>query len=110
MKLFMDLMDKYFKGCSPYIYSYTYDIDKREVLLTCAKSTYEWVPFKQLKFIDVLSFSEEIIDKEDAYDDSLIDSVIGIDRDPNGVYFIATEKREHRLTVGAKPIGQIISE
>ena len=96
-----DLTEKYFHGCSPYIQSLSYDLDRRELSLICFKSVDDQTPGKQLLFAEVNEFDE--IQFEDAGDKDLIDSIMGIHLSSNSVYCINTEKRELVLRVGVEP-------
>jgi len=97
----MDLLNKYLKGCSPYIHQLTYNLVAREFTLVCAKSIGDWVPHKGIRFTDVISFSENCF--EDILDDNGIDSVVGMHKVSDGVYCLNTEKREIVLKVGVTP-------
>ena len=98
----MDLLNNYLMGCSPYIIQLNYNLEKRELLVVCAKTVENWVPFKGILFKDVISFSETY-DEDDILDDDLIDSVIGLHEVSDGVYCLGTEKREIIVKVGTPP-------
>jgi hypothetical protein len=98
----MDLTEEYFSDCSPYIHELIYDLDAREVQLVCVNNPDERVPFKRLKFSNVLGFSEKMFD--DALAHNLMDSVIGIHFTQDGSYCVHTEKRELIIRVGTAPV------
>lgn len=103
----MALLNKYLSNCSPYILQFSYDLDEREIVIDFAKDTKDWLPGKRLIFSDILEFSQELL--EDAYEDTLIDSIMGFHLLDEGIYCVTTEKRELVLRVGADPISQIIT-
>lgn len=103
----MDLLGKHLKGCSPYIMKLNYDLEKREVILICAKSIGDWTPGKKLKFTEVTGFSEYVVDFEDMVDDNLTDSVMGLREIENGSYCLATEKRELTIQTMKKPFSEV---
>lgn len=104
----MDLLDKYLKGCSPYIMKLAYDLEKREVIMVCAKSIGDWTPGKQLKFTDVIGFTEQTYDFEDFVDDELTDSVMGLHKTQSGDYCLSTEKRELMIKTIKDPISMVV--
>ena len=99
----MDLLNKYLKGCSPYIMKLDYDLEKREVILVCVKSIGDWTQGKKLKFTDVTGFSEHVVDFEDLIDDNLTDSVMGLREIETGCYCLSTEKRELMIQTSKTP-------
>lgn len=104
----VDLLNKYLKGCSPYIMKLYYDIEKREVILLCAKSIGDWTPGKQVRFTEVTGFSEYIVDYEDMIDNTLTDSVMGLHKVKEGSYCLATEKRELTIPTEVRPFNDKI--
>ena len=104
----MALLNKYLLNCSPYIYHLSYDLNKREILIVCAKQIYDWTPGKQIRFSDVRSFSEQVFE-DDILEDDLIDSIIGLHEISEGIYCLYTEKRELIIGVGTEPVGEICS-
>lgn len=100
----MDLLNKYLNGCSPYIIALNYDLEKREFIVVCAKSISDWTKGKQIKFIDVIGFTE--IAFEELIDDDLIDSVMGLHQTQNGHYCLHTEKRELTIHTLKTPISE----
>lgn len=102
----MDLLNKYLKGCSPYIMKLAYDLEKREVTMVCAKSIGDWTPGKQLKFTDVIGFTEHAF--EDLIDDDLTDSAIGLHEIEKGSYCLNTEKRELVIQTLKKPTSEVV--
>lgn len=104
----MDLLNKYLKGCSPYIIKLTYDLEKREVVMVCAKSIGDWTPGKQLKFTDVIGFIEHTLDFEDFVDDEYTDSVMGLHKTQAGGYCLRTEKRELIIQTIKDPICKVV--
>ena len=87
-----DLMDEYLEGCSPYIDSLVYDINKRELLLVCVNNPEDCLPRKSIIFKGIESYAEETIDTE--YDDNCLDSVIGMPWINKDNFCIRTEKKE----------------
>lgn len=102
----MDLINKYISGSSPYIDKLTYDLDEREVIIVFLKKTYNSNSVMRLIFRDVLSFAEEMF--EDALEDNLTDSIMGMHMVSDNVYCVKTEKRELLLKVGLEPISEHI--
>lgn len=104
----IDLLNKYLKGCSPYILKMSYNLRRREIVVVCANNTIDWSPKTQLKFTDVVTFSEEVF--EDLLDDELIDSIMGFHEMAENVYCLSTEKRELIIKARQKPISEDISQ
>lgn len=104
----MDLLNKYMKGCSPYIVKFTYDLERREVIIVCGNNVGKWKPGKQLKFTDVVGFTENVYDFEDLIDNNLIDSVMGLYKNQNGAYCLSTEKRELIIQTTKEPISSSV--
>ena len=104
----MDLLKKYLPECSPYIMEFTYNLEEREVLVTCAKSISDWQPCKTLKFTDVIGFTEDTF--EDLTDDDYTDSIIGLHEIKNGYYCLHTEKRELIINTISSPIAEVVEE
>ena len=102
----MDLLNKYLKGCSPYIMKLNYDLEEREVILVCVKSIADWTQGKKLKFTDVTGFSEHVVDFDDLIDDDLTDSVMGLHEIETGSYCLSTEKRELMIQTTKSPISE----
>ncbi len=88
-----DLMNKYLKGCSPYISSLIYDIDSRQLLLECVNNPDECKPLKKIIFREIESYSEETMDDE--YDDNCIDGVIGMSWIGKNKFCIHTDKKRN---------------
>ena len=102
----MDLLSEYLSDCSPYIMELTYDLGKREVSIVCAKNINDWTPGKQLKFTDVIGFTEETF--EDFLDDDNIDSLIGLHKMKQGSYCLHTEKRELVIHTVENPTSEVL--
>ena len=102
----MDLLNKYISASSPYIDKLTYDLDEREVVIVFSKKEYNSTSVMRLIFRDVLSFSEEMF--EDAFEENLTDSIMGMYMVSENVYCVITEKRELFLKVGLEPVGEHI--
>jgi len=100
----MDLLNTYFKGCSPYILELEYNLEKRKIIIICARDTIDWKPGKRLTFSDVTEFSESVVDEDDFIDDTLIDSMMGLYPKTDGTYVLCTEKRELFFKSGTDPI------
>ncbi|WP_026941652.1 hypothetical protein [Hellea balneolensis] len=104
----MDLLNKYLNGYSPYIQRITYDLDERKLVIACSANSDNRIQFKELIFRDIVSFKEVLF--EDAFDDNLTDSIIGIHMISDGVYCVNTEKRELFMQVDKEPIVQVIEK
>ena len=102
----MDLLNKYISASSPYIDKLTYDLDERKVVIVFLKKEYNSTSVMRLIFRDVLSFSEEMF--EDAFEENLMDSIMGMRLVSENVYCVHTEKRELLLKVGLEPVGEHI--
>ena len=102
----MDLLNKYLKGCSPYIMELSYDLEKREFSIICAKQISDCTACKGIKFIDVVRFTEET--SEGLTDDDCADSVIGLHEVERGVYCLSTEKRELIIHTMKMPISVVV--
>ncbi len=95
-----DMLSTYLENCSPYILKYNYDLEQREVVITCAGK-----PNREIRFMDVLEFSEQPAD--DFTDDNLTDSIIGIHKLEENAYCVHTEKRELIIRTNLPPISNV---
>lgn len=102
-----DLTNKLLKGCSPYINSAIYDIDKRELSIECVDNPETRNPKKQMIFSGILRYKEENI--EEKPDDNLLDSIIGINWVRKGILCIHTEKKEIILELENEPLSHDIA-
>lgn len=102
----IDLLDKYLSGYVPYISKLTYNLEVREVVFVFQKRKVDELSLMRLKFTDVLSFREETF--EDAFDDNLTDSIMGMHLVSEGLYCVNTEKRELLIRVAVEPKSELI--
>lgn len=100
------LLNKYLKGIPPYIDTLTYDLDEREIIIVFWKRDWDSTSRGRLTFTDVRSFSENML--EDAFEENLADSIMGLYRKEEGLYLVLTEKRELTLRVGEDPVSDFI--
>lgn len=83
-----------------------YDMDRREVRLECVEAPGDQKPHKRVIFSNVLGLTEQMFD--DALDDDLMDSVIGINLMPDGAYCLHSQKRELIIHVGSDPVAEVV--
>ncbi len=102
----MDLEKEHFSDCSPYILSLIYNVDDREVEVIFAKDTISWEPYKRLKIANVVEFKQDLLD--DAFDDELIDSMMGFRALSDNTYCLTTEKRELVIKANETPVSEVI--
>lgn len=100
-------MDKYLAGCSPYVDVLNYDIDKRVLILQCVNNPDDFIPHTRVVFTRIRSYTEETIDDE--FDDSSIDSVIGMHWVRDHTFCIRTEKKEIILDLECDPQSELIA-
>jgi len=102
-----DITDNLLNGCSPYIYSITYDIGKRCVEIVVVDNGDSQVPYLRITVANILHYEEVTIDDEP--DDNCMDSIIGVHWVREGRLCIRTEKKEIMVNTPNEPSARKIA-